>query len=248
MKRLHTHSQNFLRSPNLVKELLGHSKIKPTDTVIDIGAGSGVITSVLAQRVKKVIAIEVEGKTAEILRRNTEKYPNVTVYHGDFLSMKLPNEPYSIFANIPFHLSSPIIDRLIHTERPPQKTYIILQKQFARKLVATDNRYFTGQLGMLLGARYDVKIRKPLRKTDFWPHPAVDTVFIEIILKNEPLVDAENFSAYKNMTVECFSDPRKYTKLPLAKAGIKEGTKPSQLTVDQWVKLYQMSVRFTPRV
>lgn len=247
MKRLHTYSQNFLRSPTLVKELLGHSKIKPSDTVIDIGAGSGVISSVLAQRVKKVISVEVESKTVEILRRNTSKHSNVTVYHGDFLTMKLPNEPYNIFANIPFHLSSPIIDRLIHTENPPQKTYLIVQKQFARKLLASDNRFFTGQLGMLLGARYETRIRKPLRKTDFWPHPSVDTVFLEILLRKEPLISPKNFPSYEKMTTECFSDPRKYTKLPLHRLDIKEGTKPSQLTIDQWVKLYQMSSRFTPK-
>lgn len=241
MKRLHTYSQNFLRSPNLVKELLGHSKIKKNDTVLDIGAGSGVITSVLAARVSKVIAIEAEQKTAEVLKRNTAKYKNVEVVNKDFLKFDLPKEPYSIFANIPFHLSSPIINRLIDTEKSPEKTYLILQKQFARKLVASDNRFFTGQLGMLLGAKYDVKIRKPLRKTDFWPHPAVDTVFIEIKLRDQPRINESDLQNYKKMTIDCFSDPKNYRKLPLSKIGISPELKPSMLNIDQWVSLFKES-------
>lgn len=238
MKRLHTHSQHFLRSPTLVKELFGHSNLRAGETVIDIGAGSGVITSVLAQKVNQVIAVEVEPTTLAILRKNVEKYENVHVVQGDFLTMDLPQTPYSIFANIPFHLSSPIIERIITTDRPPRLAYLIVQKQFARKLVATDNRFFTGQLGMLLGARYDVRIRKPLKKTDFWPHPAVDTVFLEIKRLDTPRITPQEFAAYQKMTVSCFSDPHAYRRLPLVSQGISPEKKPSQLTIDQWVGLF----------
>ncbi len=243
MKRLHTHSQHFLRSPALVKELFGHSSIKSHETVIDIGAGSGVISAVLAQRVAKVIAVEVEPRTVEILKRNTNKFPNVTVYDKDFLSMPLPKEPYSIFANIPFHLSSPIIERLIFTDQPPTKAYLIVQRQFAKKLVSDKPETFTSQLGMLLGARYEFKIRKPLRKTDFWPHPAVDTVFLEIKLRQTPLVAPEKFSAYQRMTQECFSDPKKYLALPLDSQGLAD-TPPSRTTIDKWVALFEAQDRY----
>lgn len=239
MKRLHTYSQHFLRSPSLVKELFGHSKLKKTDTVLDIGAGSGVITSVLAEKVRKVIAIEAEPGTVKILRKNTADYNNVLVVQADALQIDLPKEPYSIFSNIPFHLSSPLIERLINTNNPPQKTYLIVQKQFGRKLVATDNRFFTGQLGVLLCARYDVKIRKPLKRTDFWPHPAVDTVFIEILLKNEPLVKQADFEKFKKLVKSGFSSPEAYHKFPLNKAGVSPEKKPSQLTIDQWVSIFE---------
>lgn len=243
MKRLHTYSQNFLKSPSLVKELIGHSKIKKNDTVIDIGAGSGVITSVLAQRVAKVIAVEPEKNTLEILKKNISKFNNVEVHAGNFLKMKLPTDLYNIFANIPFHLSSPIVEKLIETDTPPQKTYLIVQKQFARKLVATDNRFFTGQLGMLASIRYDIKIRKPLRKTDFYPRPAVDTVFIELILRTEPRIDLSLYSKYKEMTIKAFSTPAIYKKLPLAQAGISPEKKPSELTIDQWVKIFEEYIK-----
>ncbi|NCO10445.1 methyltransferase [Candidatus Saccharibacteria bacterium] len=244
MKRLHTHSQHFIRRPALVKELIGHSKLKKHETVIDIGAGSGVISSVLATRVKQVVAVEVESRTVEILKKNLQAFDNVSIYEGNFLDMELPHEPYSIFANIPFHLSSPIIRRLIETNQPPRTAYFILQKQFAKKLVASDITHFTGQLGMLLGARYEVKVRKPLRKTDFWPHPAVDTVFLEMICRETPLVQASRFEAYEKFTVECFSDPTIYRKLPLAEAGVSAEKKPSQLSLEQWVHLFKTQTHY----
>lgn len=240
MKRLHNYSQNFLRSPSLAKELLGHSKIKKTDTVLDIGAGSGVISSVLATRVSKVIAIEPEPKAAATLKRNLSRFDNVTIYGGDFLEMRLPQEKYSIFANIPFHISSAVIEKLIFADNPPQKIYLIVQRQFARKLESSKT-HFTSQLGMLVSARYNVKIRKPLKRTDFWPHPAVDTVFLEMILKDEPLINIFDFEAYAKMTRECFSDPKKYLKLPLAKVGISPEKSPSMLTVEEWTELFKHS-------
>lgn len=239
MSRLHTHSQHFLRSPALAKELIGHSKIKKGELVIDIGAGSGVITAALAEKGQRVIAVEVEPQALRLLERNTARYSDVTIWRGDFLTMNLPTEPFNIFANIPFSLSSAIIERLITTDTPPEKTYLIVQKQFARKLVATDNRFFTGQLGMLLGIRYDVRIRKPLRKIDFTPPPAVDTVFLEILKRPEPRLPKGREVAYRKMTVECFSDPRKYVRLPLAAIGVTGDVSPSKLTIDQWVELFK---------
>jgi 16S rRNA A1518/A1519 N6-dimethyltransferase RsmA/KsgA/DIM1 with predicted DNA glycosylase/AP lyase activity len=118
MKRLAHYSQYFLRSPALIKELIGHSSIKHGDTVYDIGAGSGTISSVLAERCKTVVAIELEPRMAVKLRENMSRYPNVTVFEGDFLTMPLPKTPYKIFANIPFHLSSPILHKITETANP----------------------------------------------------------------------------------------------------------------------------------
>lgn len=237
MKRLAHYSQYFLRNPRFVKELVGHSSIKKSDVVYDIGAGSGVISSVLAQRCKSVVAIEPEPRMAQKLKQNMEKYPNVTVYQGDFLTMDLPKTPYKVFANIPFHLSSPIVRRLAEAENPPAATYLIVQKQFANKLLPDSDR-FTGQLGMMIGPWLIARIRKRLQRTDFWPHPNVDTVFLELLPRPEPLVDDNRRGAYYQFTEECFSDPRKFAKMPLGAVGLPATIKPSQMKLEQWVKLF----------
>ena len=90
----------------------------------------------------------------------------------------LADEPYKVFSNPPFHLSSAIVHKLIEANNPPEAFYLILQKQFALKLLNTD-RHYTSQLGLKLITKYQTKIRYPLRPTDFTPPPAVPCVLFE---------------------------------------------------------------------
>lgn len=176
--RKHQLSQHFLRSPRLALMLIGHSNLKKRDLVIDIGAGSGVITSALSKRVNAVIAVEPDHDTAVKLRKNLGDVENITIVEEDFLEMELPSSPYKIFANPPFHLSSAILHKLLEAENPPEAIYLILQKQFALKLLNTD-RHYTSKLGLELTKKYQTKIRYPLKSTDFTPPPAVPTVLFE---------------------------------------------------------------------
>ncbi len=228
-----------MRSPRLIKELIGHTSLKPSDVVYDIGAGSGVIASVLADRCKKVVAVEAEPRMAVKLRENMQPHPNVTVYEGDFLTMPLPKTPFKVFANIPFHLSSEIIRRLTEATNSPESAYLIVQKQFANKLLP-DSEQFTGQLGMMIGPLFAVRIRRRLKRTDYWPHPNVDTVLIELMRRDEPLIPLARMPAYRRCIEDCFSDPKKYAKLPLIRAGIAATTRPSQLRLTDWVTLFQL--------
>jgi len=238
MKRLAHYSQYFLRSPRLIKELIGHSNITKHDVVLDIGAGSGVISSVLAQRAKSVIAVEVEPRMVAKLRSNLAEYSNVTIYDGSFLEMSLPDQSYKVFANIPFHLSSPIVRHLAESPNRPDAVYLVVQKQFANKLLPDSDR-FTGQLGMMVGPLFAVRIRKRLQRTDFWPHPNVDTVLLELLQRDAPLIDESKMSAYRRFIEECFSDPKKFAKMPQTLAGLPNGIKPSQMRLSQWVDLFK---------
>lgn len=238
MKRLATYSQNFLRSPKLVESLIAKSNLTKDDVVYDIGAGSGIISSALAPRVKKVVAVEFDSRVAKTLSHNMSAFPNVAVKIGDIMELNFPTTPYKIFANIPFHLSSPIVQRFINSPMSPEAVYLIVQKQFGRKLIATDTTHFTSQLGMMIGAEYKVRIIKTLQRTDFWPHPAVDTVCVELIKRATPLVPKNRLSAYSQFTIQCFSDPKRLAKMPLNVIGQEPGASPSRLSLDQWVILF----------
>lgn len=242
MKRLHTHSQNFLRNPRFVHELIGHTSIKKSDVVYDIGAGSGVISSALSSRCKQVIAIEAEPKTATTLKKNMAEHDNVLVLEHDFLLMKLPTTPYKIFANIPFHISSAIVRKITEDVNPPLAAYLIVQKQFANKLLP-DHKGFSNQLGMLLGPRFAIRVRKRLQRTDFWPHPNVDTVFLEIKLRDQPLLHPSHMASYQKFIVSHFTIPAAFSRLPLALVSRELGVKPSSLTLDQWLVLFQASTK-----
>lgn len=233
MKRQHTYSQHFLKSPRLVKELVGHSSIKSSDLAYDLGAGSGVISSVLAARARQVVSVETEPTALAALRKNMAHYDNVQVVRGDLLAVDFPHEPFKIFANIPFSLSSPLVRRLSQLPQPPTATYLIVQKQFGRKLLAQD-RHFTSQLGALMYPWFSVRIRRPLRKTDYTPPPAVDTVLLEILPRDTPLVVTSRRGQYEQFASKAFETPAFFATI-----GAPEQLKPSQLTGEEWVALFQ---------
>lgn len=184
LMRKHEYSQHFLKSPKLALFLIGHSNIKKRDLVLDIGAGSGVITAALAKRCKQVIAIEADHETAEKLRKNMAKYNNVKVVECDFMDFELPDVEYKIFANPPFSISSQILHKLDEAPNPPKAIYLILQKQFALKMLNND-RHYTSQLGKQLFVNYAPRIRLPMRPDYFTPPPAVPTVLMEFKRREE---------------------------------------------------------------
>lgn len=238
MPRLHTHSQHFLRSPRLVAELIGHSNIRPNDIVYDLGAGSGVIASVLANKAKKVIAVENEPEAMKRLRYNLGNILNVDIVEQDILKLDTPEGRYKIFSNIPFSESAAIVRKFTEAGNPPISAYLIVQKQFARKLVPSDH-HFTAQLGAQIGPFFAARIRRPLRKTDFTPPPNVDTVLLEIKRREETLLPSAEAAAYRRFVERCFAEQKFFASSPRAAAGISAEKIPSQLSIEDWVKLYR---------
>lgn len=236
MARHHTYAQHFLRSPRLVAELVGHSNIRKNDTVYDLGAGSGVIASVLAGRCKQVVAVEVEPMALQTLRNNLGHVDNVTILEQDITTLPLPVTPYKVFSNIPFNLSAPIVRKLAEAANPPKSIYLIAQKQFARKLVP-GNDHFTSQLSAEIAPWFTVRIRKPLRKTDFTPPPAVDTVLLEIKPREEPLVSKIHTTDYRQFIARCFTNQTYFASL---EKPFSPELRPSQLTFEQWLILYKL--------
>lgn len=233
MKRNSTYAQHFLRSPRLVHELIGHSDIKRTDIVFDLGAGSGVITSALAARASRVVAVENEPNAVQKLQENMRIYDNVTVLKKDILAVEFPDHSFKVFANIPFHLSSEVVRTLTSLVHQPASIYLVVQRQFARKLLPT-HAGFSSQLGMLIGPWWTVRIRRPLLRRDFTPPPAVDTVLLEIKPHPHPLILPAKRSRYERFVKRAFTDLRFYEKY------LKKSCKPSSLTLDEWVRAFKM--------
>ena len=237
-RQVATHSQHFLRNSRLIAELIGHSNIRRGDLVIDIGAGSGAITAVLARRCRQVLAYENEPGALNKLQQNMRRHKNVKVIAQDFLQVKLPDEPYKVFANIPFHLSADIVRKLTSNNEmhAPRSIYLIVQTQFAQKIVPSD-RHFTSQLGPW----WQTRIRRPLRRTNFTPPPAVDTVLLELKPRPEPLLSTLERDKYQSFVAKCYASQKAFAAVPRAKASINPERKPSELTPEEWVRLYSMS-------
>ena len=237
MARKHRISQNFLRSPQIALMLVGHSNIRKRDFTLDIGAGSGVFTYALSKKSAQVLAIEFDRETFKKLQNNTKKLENIEVLCVDFLHFNLSKLPkkYKVCANIPFHLSSPIIQKLTNAQNSPKSIYLILQKQFARKLIVSDKN-FTSALGVKIFPFFESKIKKPLQKSDFTPPPAVETVFFEMKQRETPLISKEEQPIFNDFIEKMFAVPEFYKKNCQPKFKTK---KPSELKGEEWLEIWR---------
>ena len=133
--------QNFLTSRHLVRELVRHSSIGPSDIVVEIGPGRGIITAELARRAKAVVAIEKDAALVTLLRERFLNSANVTIVQGDILQVWDDNESlsaigslhtgsttYKIFANIPYNITARIVRKILYGRCSPAEAYLIVQK------------------------------------------------------------------------------------------------------------------------
>jgi 16S rRNA A1518/A1519 N6-dimethyltransferase RsmA/KsgA/DIM1 with predicted DNA glycosylase/AP lyase activity len=189
--RKHLYSQHFLRDQRLALFLIGHTNIKRRDTVLEIGAGSGVLTSALLKRAARVIAVENERDAYEKLRRNLGNRPGLKLAQGDFLEFDLGRVEgdYKICANPPFAISSEILRKINGAKHKPKAVYLILQKQFAERVLDRQGGA-NSELGREVARNFTSRIRYVLNPRDFTPPPAVPTVLLELKLREgEPRVD-----------------------------------------------------------
>ena len=143
---------------------------------------------------------------------------------------------------MPFHLSADIVRKLTNNDEThtPQAIYLIVQKQFAQKIVPS-NQCFTSQLGAQLSPWWQTRIRRPLRRTDFTPPPAVDTVLLELKPRSEPLLSTLERDKYQSFVAKCYASQKVFAAVPRVKASISPERKPSELTPEEWVRLCSMS-------
>ena len=105
-------TQNFLHSKELVRHLIGICNIKLDDVVIEIGPGKGIITNELAHKARKVVAIEFDEELYEKLKNKFQSNNKVDIIYGDILNYTPRIPSYCVFSNIPFNITSEILNKL----------------------------------------------------------------------------------------------------------------------------------------
>lgn len=199
------YSQNFLRSPKLVASLIEKSSINPDDLVYEIGPGKGIITEQLAQRCKRVIAVEKDPELASQLGQKFAQNHKIEIHHGDFLDYQLPQERYKVFSNIPFIITADIIRKLTEAKTPPKDSYLIIQKEAAEKFMGIPYAPKENLASLLIKPWFELSVVHHFRRTDFIPEPSVDTVLLRLQRREEPLVENRNAQLYRDFIVYGFS-------------------------------------------
>ena len=169
--------QNFMVEPALYEKLCIYSGLNSSDLVLDAGAGFGFLSRFLAGKCKTVIAVEKDPLVAGVLREQVKTSGNVTVIEGDVLKTQLPSFNKVISAP-PYYLSSHLVVWLF--ERRINCAVLIVQKEFANRLIATVGTDNYGWLAVIAHQNANVELLDVVSKELFYPQPEVDSVILAL--------------------------------------------------------------------
>ncbi len=171
--------------PSLYVKLCSYASLGSSDVVLDVGAGFGFLSRFLADKCKAVIAVEKDPQVGQVLQEQVKGFDNITIIQGDVLKTELP-EFNKVIAIPPYYLSSHLVTWLL--ERKIDCAVMILQKEFAKRLVAVVGSEDYGWLTVVTFQHAEVELLDSVPKEMFYPQPEVDSViFTTKTLEQKPV-------------------------------------------------------------
>lgn len=194
-KRNLSNSQNFITDSYLIRKIIRLSNISKNDTVLEIGTGKGHLTEALCRRSGYVYSVELDRRLYESTSAKLASLTNLKLIHGDFLKYPLPAKGnYKVYANIPYFITTQIIEKLTNAPNPPSDIWLIMEKGAAKRFMGLPRE---NTKSLLLKVRWNMKILYHFRREDFHPMPSVDSVLLHLTRKPKPDLEPADYSAFK---------------------------------------------------
>jgi len=259
--------QNFLVREDLAQRIVEHCHLREDDVVVEIGPGAGALTPLLAQRVRRVIAVEKDFGLAALLREELAESARVEIVEGDFLEFDLARaardhgvERLAVVGNIPYNITTPVLERLFEQRASVRSAVLLVQKEYAARLAAAAGTPEYGSLTLF--ARYHALLDPlmPVRAAAFWPRPDVDSMLVRFFMRERPPVDVPSEALLFRIVRGSFQMRRKQLsntleaalEIPKAEAerlcrtvGVDPRRRGETLTLDEFAKLAREAGRGT---
>lgn len=243
--------QHWLRDRDVLANIADEASISKDDTVLEIGPGLGTLTSELLRRAKKVVAVELD---TELARKLPGQFPGTSleVVNEDILSYDLRSLPprYIVVANVPYYITSKIVQLLTTSSNPPRTIVLLVQKEVAERMAA-----IPGNMSILaVSAQVYSKVRLGdiVPAELFTPPPKVDSQVVVLDMFTTPLVSSQQQKAFFRVVKAGFSSKRKKLRssmsaglsIPkadaeeiLARAAISPDNRAEMLSIADWTSL-----------
>ena len=227
--------QNFLIEPAGLSKVINAADLLAEDQVLEIGAGLGSLTYLLAQVAKSVTTVEIDRAMLPPLREALSGFSNVRVVEGDILDQNIDelveDQNYVVVANIPYYISSAIIRHLMEASIRPKRVVLTVQKEVAERILARDGKMSLLSLSVQVFGK--VSLGGVIPAGSFLPAPEVDSTVLKIELYPEPIIPLGLHDAFFKIAQAGFSQKRKTIRNSLS-AGL-------HLSSDQVEELLQKS-------
>lgn len=247
--------QHFLLDASILDRIVETAQIEKSDTIVEIGPGIGVLTRKLLERAGSVIAIELDAHLIPLLKEYTSKsspLPHrgegpgagaLTIIQGNALHVTMPNTPYKVVANIPYHITSPLLRHVfLESAVKPSSMTILIQKEVAQTICNGG-----GILTILVGLFGKPSYVADVPAEAFLPPPKVDSAVLHIDCFEKPLTDPATIDRIFSLTKTTFGQKRKMLRntlgqMPdgmekLKRVGIDPERRPQTLSVKEWIRL-----------
>ena len=248
--------QNFLVDPNGLNKVLQAAQLNPEDTVLEIGAGLGSLTYLLAQQAKYVVAVELDKRLIPPLTEVLAGFDNITIKQGDMLELSpdalLGAAHYVVVANIPYYITSALIRHLLEADHKPTRMVLTVQQEVAERILSRDGKMSLLALSVQVYGKPELKARIPAGC--FYPPPEVDSAVLSIELYEEPLFPSESLDLFFKLAHAGFAQKRKTLRNTLATgmnespawaeklltaAGIDPQRRAETLSMQEWKQLVE---------
>ncbi len=247
--------QHFLVSQRVVAVILKAAALEPSDTVVEVGPGLGIVTQELVRSAGRVIAVELDSELASALEQRlaTER---LTMLCADARQLDVPQvtegKPYKLVANLPYYAASPILRRFLESSNPPTLAVVMLQREVAKNMVAQPGDMSLVSVGVQLYGKPAIVGYVP--PSAFYPPPKVTSAIVRIDVYPKPALDLDDIEAFFQVVRAGFSAPRKQLRNALAQglkaspvdaeallkgAGIDPQRRAETLALEEWGTLYR---------
>lgn len=245
--------QHWLKDRTILAAIADEVLISADDTVLEIGPGLGTLTSELLRRVGDVVAVEYDEALASKL---PAQFPGkkLTVYNEDILQFDLTKLPkgYVCVANVPYYITSKIVDRLITSENPPSNAVLLVQKEVAERIAAKPGDMSMLALNAQVFAATRLGIEVPKRY--FTPPPKVDSQVVVLEMRKKPLVGAGDRKLFFRIAKAGFANRRKKLRSSLSaglamkkndieclldRAEVSSEARAQDLSIQQWIAIME---------
>jgi len=252
--------QHFLTDRRILQRILAAAHLSPDDTVVEAGAGRGILTESLAQAAGRVIAVEIDEALCEQMRLRLAPYPNVAIVCGDILALP-PEEllthagatpPYVVVANLPYYIASAVLRRFLEAQTPPRQLIVMVQAEVAESMSAEPGRMGLLSVATQFYAQARILFFVPPRA--FRPPPKVRSAVVRLDVRSQPAVAIDDREAFFRLVRAGFAAPRKQLRnvlvlglgleptaaeALLAEAAIDAQRRAQTLSLEEWARLYE---------
>lgn len=243
--------QHWLRDHSSLSSIIAHAKLSMADTVLEIGPGLGTLTAHILRTGASVVAVEYDQQLAAKL---PGQFPGTSlqVVSADFLDFDLNQLPedYKVVANLPYYITSKIIQRLLTAINRPSLAVLLVQKEVAERLAARPGELSI--LGISAQVFAEVSLGEVVSATCFDPPPKVDSQVVILKIRARPLIDGIDERLFFRLVKAGFSAKRKMLRSSigagldiekeaaealLQRAGINPDHRAQDVPIDSWISL-----------